>query len=317
MNLFINHFAFIEPREDIVEQNVIEALDSLGKLFIALRKINIELSIHHTLSQTTFLEKPIRDYISKITDFNTRTSIIRLVGKVKPICSDIDTPYEDNEAIILGNCKEEKENLDILNTFMSCAIYYNSPILTINNLCSKKQFLDDIINIVCDENMVYQLNNYHLIPHIELLEKLKEYQKEKKLDEYNQIDNWIDYESFVNENFLYSKITKHCILELAKRYSYNNSYAIDFRKKAQRIDAFVGREGGNPKSIDFKKLSQKHYSPESTTRYEALQKSHSGILNYEEKSVNLNWHTWVQDCRMYFEREGTYVCFVHYEKKIT
>ena len=315
MNLFINHFAFIEPRDDLEESDVIEMLEKLSKLFILLKKMNIELIIHQRLSESILLEKPIREYISKLNP-NNRISATILIAKKEPTCSDIDIAFENDDNISFGNCKEKIGNIDVLYTFLSCAMYYQDPILTINSLCAKEQFLEDIIEIVCD-NKVYHLNNYQLTPYEELISQLEEYQKEKKLDKYNQIDNWIDYESFVNKNFLYSKITKHCILELAKRYSYNNSYAIDFRKKAQRIDAFVGREGGNPKSIDFKKLSQKHYAPESTTRYEALKKSHSGILNYSNKQVFLNWHTWVQDCRMYFELEDNYVCFVHYEKKIT
>lgn len=317
MNLFINHFAFTKPRDNLVEQNVIEALSHLGNLFITLKKMDIELSIHQSLSQTILLGKSIREYIKQISDVNTRRSIIGLLSKIKPICSDVDTPYEDDENIILGNCKEEQEALDILNTFMSCAIYYDNPILTINNLCSKEQFLNETINIVCDDGLIYTLVNYQLTPYLDVIEKIKLYQEEKLLDEYNLIDNWRDYKEFVNSNFKYSKITEHCIDELDKRYSYNNSHANDFRNKVKRINAFIEREGGNPKAIDFKKLSQKHYSPESDTRYKALKKSHSGILNDVNIQVDLNWHTWVQDCRVYFEREDEYICFVHYEKKIT
>ena len=315
MNLFINHFAFTEPKDDLVERNIIEALNHLGNLFIRLRIMNIELSIHQKLSQTMLLGKPIREHIKKVTDINSRQSIMGLVAKTKPICSDIDTPYEEDENIVFGNCKEEQGDLDILNTFLSCAIYYNNPILTINNLCAKEQFLEDTLTIVCNDRS-YQLNNYQLVPYEDLLLKLEEYQRSQKLDEYNTIDNWEDYKEFVNEHFQYSKITEHCIEELNKRYSYNNSHSNDFRNKVKRIDTFIEREGGTPKSIDFKKLSNKHYSPESDTRYKALKKSHPGILNDIGRQVYLNWHTWVQDCRVYFEREDSYVCFVHYEKKI-
>lgn len=316
MNLFINHFAFTEPKDDLAERNITEALSHLGNLFIALKKMNIELSIHQSLSQTLLLGISIREYIKKISDRNTRNSIMGLIGKIKPICSDMDTPYEDDENIILGNCKEKQEQLEILNTFMSCAIYYNNPILTINNLCAKKQFLEDKINIICDSTS-YKLNNYQLIPYDDLLLKLKEYQESQKLDEYNAIDNWEDYQEFVNTRFEYSNITDHCINKLSEKYSYENSHASDFRNKLKRIDTFIKREGGNPKSVDFNNLSRKHYSPESDTRYKALKKSHLGVLNDVGTQVNLNWHTWVQDCRMYFEKEDTYVCYVHYEKKIT
>ena len=173
-----------------------------------------------------------------------------------------------------------------------------------------------MINIICDKTS-YKLQNYQLVPYEDLLEKLREYQTSQKLDEYNAIDNWNSYINFVNQHFSYSRITQDCISELSRKYAYNNSHANDFRNKVKRINDFIEREGGNPKSVDFNKLSQKHYSPESTTRYEALKKSHSGILNYEGKQVFLNWHTWIQDCRIYFEREDTYICFVHYEKKIT
>jgi len=314
MHLFINHFAFTEPRDDLTESDVLEMLEHLSKLFVELKKINIELIIHERLSQSILVKKPIREYISKLNQVN-RLSARILIDKQTPICSDIDIAFESNEDISFGDCKEKIGNIDVLYTFLSCAMYYQNPILTINNLCGKEQFLKDVINIVC-EDLEYKLNNYQLIPYLDVIKKLKVYQEKNLLDKYNLINNWNDYKEFVNEYFKYSKITEHCINELEKRYSYKNSHANDFRNKVKRINDFIEREGGNPKSVDFNKLSKKHYTPESDSRYKALKKSHSGILNDVGMQVDLNWHTWVQDCRMYFEREDTYICFVHYEKKI-
>jgi len=314
MNLFINHFAFTEPRKDIVEQNIIEALDSLGKLFIILKKINIELAIHQSLSQVLLLGKPIREYIQKVNDSNTKKSIISLVSKIKPICTDIDTAFENDSDISFGNCKEKIGDIDVLYTFLSCSMYYQDPILTINNLCSKEQFSNNIIDIICDSK-TYSLNNYKLIPYAELISKLEEYQKDKKLDEYNQIDNWTDYEIFVNKNYKYVKITKHCMIELSKRYSYNNSYSDIFRKKVKRFNDLILENGGKPKEINFSPLGLG--TRETNKDIISLKKSHPGIKNFEGDIVSLNWHEYIQsDCRVYFEKEDNYVCFVHYEKKI-
>jgi len=316
MYLIINHFAFEYPKNDISENDIIDTFNNLGSLSIELKKLSVDLITHSTLSQVVLNEKPIRNYIQNIENDNIRKAIIILMGKIKPICSDTDFAFENRENIAFGNCVEEIEKCDVNYTFLSCALFYLDPILTINNLCSKEQFLKDNIKIICDEND-YTLQNYHLIPYENVLKKIKSYQKDLSIDKYNAIDNWDDYKDFVNENFQYSKITNHCIDILKSKYSYGNSYSLDFRNKVRRIDTFVADEGGNPKAIDFKKLSNKHYSPESDTRYKDLQKSHSGILNCDNKQVYLNWHTWVQDCRMYFEREDNHVCHVHYEKKIS
>jgi hypothetical protein len=316
MYLFLNHFAFTEPKNGITESDVFNALENLAKLFIELKNINADLIIHQSLSQTILIGKPLREYLKSISDSNVKKSIVSLIGKIKPICSDIDTPYDDNENIIFGNCVEEKGDIDVLQTFLSCAIYYNDPILTVNNLCSKAQFLENSINIVCDTDS-YQLDNYKLIPYTDVLKNIKDYQERTLISEYNKIDNWNDYKDFINNHFEYSRITDHCIEMLNKKIAYSSSHAKDFRNKVKRIDELIIREGGNPKKIDFNQLSQKHYAPESDTSYKDLQKSHSNILNYKNEYVYLNWHTWVQDFRMYFEKEDEYVSFIHFEKKIT
>jgi len=313
MNLFINHFAFTEPRENLQESDIIEMLENLSQLFIALKKINVELIIHQTLSQSIFLEKPIREYISKLNQKHRMSARI-LIDKQIPICSDIDTAFESDESISFGNCKEEVENLDVLYTFLSCAMYYRNPILTINNLCAKEQFLEDTINIVCDESE-YKLDNYQLIPYLEVIEKLKKYQKENLLNEYGLIDNWNDYKKFVNEYFQYVKITNHCMNELETRYSYSNSYSDIFRKKVLRFNTLILENGGKPKEINFSPLGLG--TQESKADVIALKKSHKGIKNFEGNEVYLNWHEYIQrDCRVYFEKEDDHVCFVHYEKKI-
>ena len=316
MYLFLNHFAFIEPKDDLTDSEIIIALENLANLFNELKELNVHLIIHQQLSQSILNDKHIREYIKKIIDRNIKMSLLHLVGKLTPICSNIDTPYDSNESIIDDNCFEEKENIEILETFISCAIYYNNPILTIDNMCSKVQFLEDSINIVCDNN-TYKLDNYKLIPYIEVLEKVKIYQKEKLIDKCDKIDNWAEYQDFVNNNLKYSKITNHCIKMLEKNHSYTNSHSNDFRNKVKRIDELINLNGGKPQKVDFNKLSKKHYSPESISRFNNLKKSHSGIQNYKKENIYLNWHTWVQDYRVYFEKEDEYISFVHYEKKIS
>ncbi len=317
MYLFLNSFAFEHPKNKITETDIIEALSNLGNLFLALKKRNVDLIIHDTLSQTFLNGRLIREYIKGLEDITSKQAMIALMGKIKPICTNTDKSFEASDSIAFGNCLEETEKIDVCYTFLSCAMFHLDPILTIDNLCSKPQFLQDTIKIICDQNKEYILNNYKLMPYTNVVEKIEVYQQSQSLDQYNLIDNWDDYKDFVNKHFKYSKITDHCIKELKSRYGYDNSYSNDVRNKVLRVNKFIESEGGKPKAIDFKKISKKHYSPESSSRYEALKKSHSGILNYTDDHVYLNWHTWVQDCRIYFEREDDYICYVHYEKKIT
>lgn len=315
MYLFINPYAFQKPKGDITESEILIALDNLAHLFIELKKINVELIIHQSLGQTSLCGKSIREYIAKL-EISAKQAIINLVGKIRPMCSDTDTTFEQKESIAFGNCLEEVEKIDICYTFLSCALYYKNPILTINNLCSKSQFLNDKIKIVCDRE-IHLLENYKLIPYCDVIKKINTYMETHLFNKYYSINNWDDYMDFINSYFCYSKITEHCIFELKKKYSYTNSYACDFRKKVERIENFVKDNGGKPRAIDFNRLSQKHYCAESSSRKIELAKSHRGILNFSGEEINLDWHTWIQkDCRVYFEKEDDHICFVHYEKKI-
>lgn len=318
MYLIINHYAFEFPRIDITGPDIVEALDNLGNLFIELKKIGVDLITHDTLSQTSLNDKLIIEYTKKIESINTRQAVRILLCKTKPKCSNSDNAFENNDTIAYGNCVEEIDKKDICYTFLSCALNYLDPILTINNLCSKEQFLKNEIKIICDDDKNYDLTNYQLIPYQNVVDKIKENQKDKLVDKYNLINNWNDYKDFINDHFSFSKITDHCIEVFNNKYSYSNSYSVDIRSKILRINKLIEIEGGDPRSVDFKKISKKHYAPESASRYEDLKKSHSGILNYNNEQVYLNWHTWVQkDCRIYFEKEDDHICFVHYEKKIT
>lgn len=313
MYMFVNHFTFEYPKKDISDTDILEAINQLGNLFIELKELNVDLIIHSKLSQAILNKKHIREYITILKDRNVQDAFNQLLNKTRPICSDLDTPYERDEAI-LNNCVEEKEKIDILETFLACAMYYNNPILTINNICSKSQFLEDTIKITCDDNQ-FELNNYKLIPYRNVIEQIKEYQKIKLLDQHNAIVNWNDYQIFVNKNFDYCKITDHCLECLSKKFSYSNSYSIQLRNKIQRMNTLIQQNNGQISTIDFKSLGLG--TPESDTRFKELKESHKGIKDYNNNSINLNWHDYIQkDFRIYFEKDTEYVSFVHFEKKI-
>jgi hypothetical protein len=314
MYLIINHFAFEYPKNDISDIDIINTFNNLGNLFIELKKINIDLITHSTLSQVILNAKPIRTYIQSISDHNIKKAIITLIGKTRPICSDTDLAFENKENIAFGNCHEEIEKIDVCYTFLSCALFYLDPILTINNLCSKEQFLKDEIKIICD-NESHKLDNYKLIPYTNVIDKIKEYQKNKLLDKYNLIDNWDGYQDFVNTYFNHCKITTHCIACLSK-FSYGNSYSVQVRNKIQRMNDLIEHASSQIMTIDFSSLGLG--TPESATRQTELKKSHVGIMNYNNHTVHLNWHDYIQkDFRIYFEKGTEYVSFVHFEKKIS
>ncbi|RLA82499.1 MAG: hypothetical protein DRG78_07045 [Epsilonproteobacteria bacterium] len=314
MYLFLNHFAFTEPKSDLKESDVVEMLENLSILFIKLKEINVDLIIHHTLSQSMLLGKSIREYIPKLKQNNQLSTKI-LISKYNPMCSDLDTKFEENEIISFGNCKEEKEKIDVLYSFLSCALFYKNPILTINSLCSKSQFQEDMINIICDNEKSYILDNYKLIPYLNVINKIKDYQKENLIKEENLIDNWIDYKIFINKNLNYVKVTDYCVNIIEKKYSYKNSYSDTFRKKVKRFNTLIEINGGKPKEINFSSLGLG--TPESPTRFKKLKESHMGIKDFSGNVIELNWHEYIlKDCRLYFEKEDNYISFVHYEKKI-
>jgi hypothetical protein len=314
MYLIINHFAFEYPKSNMQDTDIIDAFNNLGNLFIELKKINIDLITHSTLSQVSLNAKPIRTYLQSIEDNNIRKAIITLIGKIRPICSDTDIAFENKENIAFGNCLEEIEKIDVCYTFLSCALFYLDPILTINNLCSKEQFLKDNIKIICD-NESYTLDNYRLIPYTNVIDKIKEYQTNKLLDKHNLIDNWDDYQIFVNTYFDYCKITNYCLETLSKKFAYGNSYSVQVRNKIQRMNDLIKQANGCITTMDFSSLGLG--TPESSTRQIDLKKSHVGIKDYDDNVVHLNWHDYIQkDFRIYFEKNTAYVSFVHFEKKI-
>lgn len=316
MYLFVNHFAFEQPKSGITEIDIIEALNNLGNLFLALKKKNVDLIVHNTLSQTSFNGSSIIEYIRKLEDITPRQAMITLMGKIKPICTNTDTSFEASDSIAFGNCLEETEKIDVCYTFLSCAMFHLDPILTVDNLCSKPQFLNDTIKIICDNDQEYILHNYKLMPYTNLVKKIEQLQKDNLSDQYYLINNWNDYKNFINNHFKYVKITKHCMHEIEQRYSYDNSYSDIFRKKVQRFNILIEKNGGKPKNINFSPLGLG--TQESTNRIESLKKTHKGIKNFSGNNVYLNWHEYIQsDCRAYFEKEDDHVCFVHYEKKIT
>lgn len=315
MYLFVNPYAFEHPKVDAQESDVMEALDNLAKLFIELKKLEVDLILNQSFCTTSICGKAIREYATFLRNDSLRSLAI-LLSKTKPFCSDVDKSFENDEDIAFGNCKEEIEKIDICYTFLSCALYYKDPILTINNLCQKPQFKNSEITIICDDSK-HSLQNYQLIPYSNVVQKINESLKYQEEAEFLAIDNWDDYKEYINTKYEYTKITDACIDDLKSRYSYSNEgYSNDIRNKIKRIELFIKEHGGRPDHLDFKLLGT-HYNPESSTRYEALQKSHDNIFNFVNQQVYLNWHMWIQkDCRLYFEREKDYVCYVHYSKKI-
>lgn len=314
MYLIINHFAFEYPKSNISDGDVIDTFNNLGYLFIELKKLNVDLIIHSKLSQIQLNGKFIRDFIQSLENKNVKTAVMSLLSKIKPICSDTDIAFENNEIIAFDNCREETEQIDVCYTFLSCALFHLNPILTINSLCSKNQFLNESIKIVCDNNS-FELANYKLVPYKDVLEKIEIYQGQQLEDKYNALDNWNDYKEFININLKYCKVTDACIEYISKKFSYDNSYSAIIRNKIKRMNHLIEQDSNSIMSMDFSSLGLG--TPESDTRRTKLEKSHAGIKDYSSNDVFLNWHDYIQkDFRLYFEKDNEFVSFVYFEKKI-
>ena len=309
MYCFLNYFSFEEPLETITDADVINTLMELS-LFLKLLKDNdMQLIINQNLSQCVLNGKVLKEHIQNITNMNIRLLLMSKITNYHPFCSDTDTSYEYNEDIMLNNCHEEFSKIDILENFLACSLYYNSPILTPDLLCQKQQFLDTEITIVCD-NEILKIDNLLLSKSSKLLD---EYLSKHNMDLYTKINNWNEYQLFVNEKFEYVEILDDCIDDL-KKYSFTSIQGRNVIEDIEKINTFIFENGKNPEYVHYKQLS-KHINKENDDKL-IKRKSKLTRKDKDGNSKVMSWHTRIGDYRLYFYFDSSKVYFSLFTSKI-
>ena len=152
--LFLNNFSFDSLDDNISEEKMIEIFESLATLSKDINEFDAQLIFDNKLS--LFL-----NYITLIKDTPTRRFLMAKIRNPQPFCSNTFDEYSEDENIVLGNCIIEGTNIDILESFLACAMFLNSPILTVKSICKNECFFNEIILIKCD-NDSKELKNYAL-----------------------------------------------------------------------------------------------------------------------------------------------------------
>jgi len=152
--LFLNHFAFENMDTSINQRDIIKIFTSLAQLAKSINELNSTLIFDNKLS--SFIK-----YIKLIEDRVIRIFLMSKIRKPKPFCSDSFDEYFEDENIVLGNCMVENTDISILENFLACAMFLNSPIITPKSICKNSHFLNETINIKCDKELV-ALKNYFL-----------------------------------------------------------------------------------------------------------------------------------------------------------
>ena len=214
--LFLNHFAFENIDSSINQKEIIELFTSLAQLAKAISELNSHLIFDNKLSSSI-------NYIKLIEDRTTRVFLMAKIRHPKPFCSDSFDEYFEDENIVLGNCVVDGTDIDILENFLACAIFLNSPIITPKSICKNSYFLNDTIDIKCDNELI-ELKNYFLENKAsddknfnqDIIEDIKEYIDSLDL-EITKDNFWEKREEFFPEKIIFCKEVEKQIKEIDER----------------------------------------------------------------------------------------------------
>lgn len=165
--LFLNHFAFENIDNSTYQQDIIEIFTNVSTLSKKINMFNSQLIFDNKLA--SFI-----NYIKLIEDRAIRIFLMTKIRNPKPFCSDSFDEYFEDKNIVLGNCIVEGATIDILENFLACAMFLDSPIITPKSICKNRYFLDKTIYIKCD-NGSKELKNYFLENTKEILDDLEIY----------------------------------------------------------------------------------------------------------------------------------------------
>ncbi|MDQ7062054.1 MAG: hypothetical protein Q9M43_13425 [Sulfurimonas sp.] len=232
--------------------------------------------------------------------------LLAKIGNSLPFCSNSYHEYENDENLVLGNCKVKDTGIDILENFLACAVYLNAPVVTAKTLCNNK-FLDKKIEIICKDEIVF-LDNYFLEDTNDIIKKVKENIK-------LSASNWEDWKT--NSLPLYKNIliTNDCFKEILN-YSFSSKYAHGILDFIEKVNTFIANKKIN--TLNFDECCS-HTTKESETRRKQF-KNQLMVKNCDDTKEIASWHTRInQDFRLYFtlDAKANKTCFVKLTKKIS
>ncbi len=304
--LFLNQFSFENPKKGLSEDDILSVFTNLGLLLKNLKQINSELIFYDNISLFEYNQQKLIFFLQKL-DRDMKILLLTKIQKTTPFCSNSYLEYEDEENIVFGNCKTKDSGKEILENFLACAMYLNSPIITPKTFCDNLEFHKHTIEIEC-ENETQTIKNYYL-------EDIDTIINDCKIDIKNSVDNWGKWKKDSLPLLENISITEDFFQDVSS-YSFSSIYAKSIIDFAEKINSFI--EGKKVNNINYDDCCS-HTTQESETRLKQF-KGQLSIKNCQGKKEVANWHTRItQDFRLYFtlDIENNKICFVKFTKKIS
>jgi len=304
--LFLNQFAFENIDTSLRDKDIVELFVSLAYLLRDVRKLDSELIFDNRLSQFRFNSNSLHYFLKLIEDKEARGILITKIQKPKPFCSDSFNDYFEDEDIVLGDCVVKDTNIDILENFLACAIFLNSPVITPKKICQNRCFLDKTIIITCNKDFKI-LQNYFLEDREEILNKMESSIKVN-------IESWQEWKDTILPNYQNIDMTDGCFKEISI-YSFSSDISKSIINFIEEIDDFVQEKIVT--TINYKECCS-NTKTESDTRLKKF-KNKLNIYNCNKEKEIANWHTWIKkDFRLYFTfSDENKICFVKFTKKLS
>jgi len=302
--VYLNQICLENFKSDLIDEIIVEFFKNLVYLLKKLKEIEVEIIFDSKISQFEYNNKNLH-YFLKSLPIDMKKILLLKISKNIPFCSNEFDEYIDDENIILGDCKIKEMDIDILESFLACALYHNAPILS-TKLCNIKEMTKEYIFVEC-KNKTHKLVNYCVENKNEIIDSLnKNYQ--------NEINNWQKWKESINVLYEFVDITNECFEELC-RYSFNSVYGKIVRNFMKNIDDYIKKNESI--DLDFSKCCS-NTKIESETRLIKFKRELS-IINCNGNKEIANWHTWInKDFRLYFtiDKINNKICFVKFCKKI-
>ena len=270
--LFLNHFTFENIDNSISQKNIIKIFLDLAILSKNISKFNSQIIFDNKLA--SFI-----DYIKLIDDREIRIFLMAKIKNPKPFCSDNFDGYFEDENIVLGNCVVKNTNIGILENFLACAMFLNSPIITPKTICKKKCFLNETIDIKCD-NKSKELKNYFLENSEDILNDTKEIY----LDEIEPLKYCLI--KFKNSNLNFSNLDNRYGFNLLETSQQKEAFLSAFNGFSKMswndiIKSSANKKGLNYKAYDGSCFKNTQYSHLNIFKFRVTQKYR--CFGYREK----------------------------------
>lgn len=272
--LFLNYFTFENIDNSINQREIIQIFSNLAYLAKDIQELNSELIFDSKLS---LLVK----YITLIEDRAIRIFLMAKIRNPKPFCSDSFDEYFEDENIVLGNCVVDGTDIDILENFLACAIFLNSPIITPKSICKNSHFLNETIDIKCDNELI-ELKNYGLENTKEILDDIEVY-----IDSLNIEPLEYCLRKFKDSNLNFSLLEDthgFNILSIYQQKKFLSTFHIFSQMSWDDIlKSSANKKGLNYKSYDGDCFKNTEYSKKNIFKFRTSQKYR--CFGYRDKDV--------------------------------